>query len=202
MFNGCTTKTFCGTPDYIAPEIILYQPYGKAVDWWAFGVLIFEMLAGLPPFDGEDEDELFTAITEHNVPYPKSMSKEAVQICKGLLNKNPDKRLGSGPNGERDIRDMPFFRRIDWRRLEDKAVQPPIKPFVVFRRLHDDIYVHGKLSGRVLFLKRDVRAASNFDKDFTSEAPTLTPTDRLFIMNLDQSEFEGFSRTEESRLQK
>ncbi|KHJ40425.1 kinase domain protein [Trichuris suis] len=170
MFNGCTTKTFCGTPDYIAPEIILYQPYGKAVDWWAFGVLIFEMLAGLPPFDGEDEDELFTAITEHNVPYPKSMSKEAVQICKGLLNKNPDKRLGSGPNGERDIRDMPFFRRIDWRRLEDKAVQPPIKPFV-----------------------RDVRAASNFDKDFTSEAPTLTPTDRLFIMNLDQSEFEGFS---------
>uniref|UniRef100_A0A5S6QR18 Protein kinase C n=1 Tax=Trichuris muris TaxID=70415 RepID=A0A5S6QR18_TRIMR len=170
IFNGYTTKTFCGTPDYIAPEIILYQPYGKAVDWWAFGVLIFEMLAGLPPFDGEDEDELFTAITEHNVPYPKLMSKEAVQICKGLLNKNPDKRLGSGPNGERDIRDMPFFRRIDWRKLEDKAVQPPMKPVV-----------------------KDIRAASNFDKDFTSEAPTLTPTDKLFIMNMDQSEFEGFS---------
>lgn len=65
-------------------QIILNQKYGKSVDWWAYGVLLFEMLAGQPPFDGEDEEELFSAITDHNVSYPKSMTFEAQQICKGV----------------------------------------------------------------------------------------------------------------------
>lgn len=69
---------------FIYAQIILYQPYGKSVDWWAYGVLLYEMLVGQPPFDGEDEDELFSAITDHNVSYPKSLSKEAKEVCKAV----------------------------------------------------------------------------------------------------------------------
>ncbi|XP_059607965.1 protein kinase C, brain isozyme-like isoform X2 [Phlebotomus argentipes] len=165
-----TTKTFCGTPDYIAPEIILYQPYGKSVDWWAYGVLLYEMLVGQPPFDGEDEEELFAAITDHNVSYPKSLSKEAKDVCKGFLTKNPQKRLGCGARGEEDVRGHSFFRRIDWDKIENREVQPPFKPKIKHRK--------------------DV---SNFDRQFTSEKTDLTPTDKLFMMNLDQTEFMGFS---------
>ena len=114
--------TLTGTPDYIAPEIILYQPYSKSVDWWAYGVLLYEMLVGQPPFDGEDEEELFAAITDHNASYPKSLSKEAKEVCKGLLTKNPAKRLGCGSNGEEDIRVHSFFRRIDWDKIGNREV--------------------------------------------------------------------------------
>ena len=165
-----TTRTFCGTPDYIAPEIIAYQPYGASVDWWALGVLIYEMLAGQPPFDGEDEDELFNSILEQTVSFPRSLSKEAVSVVKGFLTKNPNKRLGSGDAGERDMRDHAFFKYIDWIKLYKMEIQPPFKPKIKSKRSHD-----------------------NFDPEFTEEATRLTPTDRNFIQHIDQRVFNGFS---------
>lgn len=78
---------------FVFAQIILYQPYGKSVDWWAYGVLLYEMLVGQPPFDGEDEDELFSAITDHNVSYPKSLSKEAKEVCKAVSSHRPPSRL-------------------------------------------------------------------------------------------------------------
>jgi len=168
-----TTKTFCGTPDYIAPEIIHYQPYGRSVDWWAYGVLLYEMLVGQPPFDGEDEEELFAAITDHQVSYPKSLSKEAKDICKGFLTKNPGKRLGCLEKGEEDIRIHSFYRRIDWDKIESREVQPPFKP---------------KIS--------DPRAGDNFDPQFKKLKVDNTPpnpTAKYILDRLKGDEFAGFS---------
>ncbi|XP_066934074.1 calcium-dependent protein kinase C-like isoform X3 [Clytia hemisphaerica] len=170
IFAPKTTRTFCGTPDYIAPEIIAYQPYGASVDWWALGVLIYEMLAGQPPFDGEDEDELFNSVLEQTVSFPRSLSREAISIIKGFLTKNPSRRLGSGETGEQDIRDHQFFKYIDWVKLYKMEIQPPYKPKVKSKRSHD-----------------------NFDPEFTEEATRLTPIDRNFIQHVDQRVFENFS---------
>lgn len=164
-----TTKTFCGTPDYIAPEIIMYQAYGKSVDWWSYGVLLYEMLAGQPPFDGDDEEELFAAIREQNPSYPKCISKEAKEICKGFLIKSPQKRLGCSADGEQDIRNHAFFRRIDWARTECRDVQPPFKPRV-----------------------GNPRKAENFDKLYVNEPVWFSSTDRFIINSINEDIFQGF----------
>lgn len=175
IYDTYTTKTFCGTPDYIAPEIIAYIPYGASVDWWAFGVLLFEMLVGQPPFDGEDEDELFQSIMDHAPSYPRSMSREAVILCKGLLTKNPKRRLGSLNDEESDIKGALFFRMINWERLSKLEVQPPFKPKV-----------------------KDDRDTCNFDKEFIRERTELTPVDVAFIQNIEQKDFDGFDFTNTS----
>jgi classical protein kinase C len=169
ILGDATTKTFCGTPDYIAPEIIHYQPYKKSVDWWAFGVLLYEMLVGQPPFDGEDEEELFAAITDHNVSYPKSLSRESKEICKGLLTKNPAKRLGCGDKGEEDIRGNLFFRRLDWEKIEAREIQPPFKPKIT-----------------------DPKLAENFDNQFKTMTLRLSYSDKTVLDQMQGDEFDGF----------
>lgn len=164
------TSTFCGTPDYIAPEILREEEYGASVDWWALGVLMYEMMAGQPPFEADNEDDLFDAILHDEVLYPVWLSKEAIAVLTGFMTKPIARRLGCTPVGPRDIKAHPFFASIEWEKLERKEVKPPFKP---------------KIKSRT--------DANNFDSDFTSETPRLTPSDRQAIEAIDQSEFAGFT---------
>ncbi|KAI9168238.1 Serine/threonine kinase [Blastocladiella emersonii ATCC 22665] len=169
MAYGATTNTFCGTPEFMAPEILFEQNYGRAVDWWAFGVLVYEMICGQSPFRGDDEEEIFEAILHDEVLYPITMSRDAVALCQGLLTKDPRRRLGAGPADADEIKRHPFFRGVDWDALLAKRIAPPFVP---------------RITGA-----KDV---SNFDEEFTREPPVLTPIHTV-LDDAEQLEFAGFS---------
>ncbi|KAI0086582.1 hypothetical protein BDY19DRAFT_908252 [Irpex rosettiformis] len=169
MWFGSTTSTFCGTPEFMAPEILLEQRYGRAVDWWAFGVLTYEMLLGQSPFRGDDEDEIFDAILEDEPLYPITMPRDAVSILQKLLTRDPNRRLGSGKTDAEEIKRHPFFKDVNFDDVLGKRIPPPYFPTI-----------------------NGTADTSNFDEEFTREQPTLTPVHGQ-LSSRDQSEFNGFS---------
>ncbi|KAI9295447.1 Pkinase-domain-containing protein [Neoconidiobolus thromboides FSU 785] len=169
MPYGSITSTFCGTPEFMAPEILNERKYGSSVDWWSLGVLMYQMTLGQSPFTGADDMEIFDSIIEDEVLYPLSLPRTTVSILERLLTKDPKKRIGCGPSGSDEIKQHPYFRDIDWDAHFKRQVTPPYIPKV-----------------------KNGKDVTNFDEEFTSQPPTLTPTSSM-LTPVQQKKFEGFS---------
>ena len=164
--------SLCGTPEYFSPEIITREGHNKAADWWSYGILLYEMLFGIPPFYSKNTEKMFDLITKAELKFPKkiNVSEDAKDLIKKLLIKNQDLRLGS-EGGFETIKKHSFFKGFDFKALEEKKLEAPFIPVL-----------------------RGSMDLSNFDSKYTSEDIAISessPNTLEFIKN-NQEQFEDF----------
>ncbi|XP_033878117.1 ribosomal protein S6 kinase alpha-1 isoform X1 [Acipenser ruthenus] len=144
--------SFCGTVEYMAPEVVNRQGHNHSADWWSYGVLMFEMLTGSLPFQGKDRKETMNLILKAKLGMPQFLSAEAQSLLRALFKRNPANRLGAGTDGAEAIKRHVFYSTIDWNKLFRKELKPPFRPAVA--RPDDTFY---------------------FDSEFTSRTPKDSP---------------------------
>ncbi|XP_039540961.1 ribosomal protein S6 kinase alpha-3 isoform X1 [Pimephales promelas] len=144
--------SFCGTVEYMAPEVVNRRGHTYSADWWSYGVLMFEMLTGTLPFQGKDRKETMTMILKAKLGMPQFLSSEAQSLLRSLFKRNPSNRLGAGADGVEEIKRHPFYSTIDWNKLFRRELYPPFKP--ASGRPDDTFY---------------------FDPEFTAKTPKDSP---------------------------
>ncbi|KAJ3370995.1 hypothetical protein GGF31_003725 [Allomyces arbusculus] len=175
MGDGVRTNTFCGTPEYLACEVLLGNGYTKSVDWWTLGILLYEMLTGLPPYYDENVNEMYRKILYAPLTFPADVPPLAQDLLTKLLDRDPDKRLGA--KGAAEIKAHGFWAPIDWDALYRRAITPPFKPTV-----------------------ENAFDTSNFDQEFTNEVPCDSVVNESVLSQTVQGQFAGFTYVPTSEL--
>ncbi|OVA11961.1 Protein kinase domain [Macleaya cordata] len=127
------SNSMCGTTEYMAPEILLSKGHNKDADWWSVGILLYEMLSGQPPFTHANRQKLQQRIIQEKVKLQPYLTSEAHSLLKGLLQKEPARRLGSGPTGGDEIKNHKWFKSVNWKKIEERELKPKFKPDVTGR---------------------------------------------------------------------
>lgn len=123
-------NSMLGTVEYMAPEVVLGKKYGQAVDWWSFGALGYDLMTGNPPFRGQNHAKIQDNIVKQKLVLPYFLSPDSKDLLTRLLRKDPNKRLGSQPKDLQTLKKHRFFRKIDWKKLAAREVEPPIQPMI------------------------------------------------------------------------
>ncbi|KAI7880706.1 kinase-like protein [Lichtheimia hyalospora FSU 10163] len=170
------TGTFCGTAEYLAPEILKQEPYTYAIDFWSLGMILYEMLEGITPFYHEEHGEMYRRILEDDLEFTDAFDDVSQDFIAGLLWRDEHKRLGTGPNGPIVIRSHPYFSGLDWSDVYHKRIPPEYVPHL---RSETDL--------------------SNFDRDFLNMTPRLTPVSNTDLLTSSiQDAFQGYSYINDS----